>query len=44
MCEMDLRRRVAGHVICEIRGFQVALTKSDEDPNGIKLTSELLLY
>ena len=32
MCERDLRRRAANNVICEIQGFQVALTKSDEDP------------
>jgi hypothetical protein len=29
MGEMYLKRRVASHVICEIQGFQVALTKSD---------------
>jgi hypothetical protein len=43
MYERDLRRRAASNGVCEIQGFQVALTKNDEDPNGMKLASELLL-
>jgi hypothetical protein len=35
MCERDLRRRAASNVVCEIQGFQVALTKNDDDPGCV---------
>jgi hypothetical protein len=38
---MDLRRRVASHVVCEIQGFQVALTKTGQEPNGMKLSPNI---